>query len=71
MERRTRLAVENAARAEGAVRVEWEHNAHNSKATLVMPDGTRTTMRVGLGGQKDPLLYRNWVRQHIRRALRS
>lgn len=68
MHRKTRLVVEEVAKAEGAVRTRWESGGRHWMAYFDMPDGRSIKLAVSASGKIDPYKQRGWTRQAIRNA---
>ena len=73
MNRKNKRAIEQAATAEGVVRIEWHLHARGKHELVALhfADGHHITMHVSRGSQHDEYKLRGWTRQYIRNASRQ
>jgi hypothetical protein len=73
MKRKNKRAIEQAAAAEGVVRIEWDLHpggAHEM-AKLYFADGRSVIMAIARGSRNDEYKLRGWTRQYIRNLSRQ
>lgn len=71
MNRKTRRAIEETARAEGAIKIEWQEGRKHHLVRFHMPDGRVASMTVSAGTGNDEYKVRGWTRQFIRNPSRQ
>lgn len=66
MNPKTRRTIEQAARLEGALKIEWVRGQTHIIARFHMPDGLVVSMPVSKSTHVDEYKYKGWTRQYIR-----
>lgn len=66
MQTKMKRAIEQAARREGALKIEWSQGQTHDAVRFYMPDGLVVTMPISKSTRIDEYKYRGWTRQYIR-----